>query len=309
MKKLLIILIAFSGVLFTMNSCKKTGGAINPLSDVKNNGIGSYLVLDSTINASLNSTAIITSTVGIVVHEYPGSDAVDHILIFATLGATFDTTQWHLVKSVPYASPRTDLTVTGGELGTAYGVDPTTFSPGTSYTFYTRIVTKSGKTYDVNNTGNNTGSGLITGPTYFSAFSFAGNIVCPFVAPMAGTYKVIQDDWGAAGDGGNNAGDLVQVTDGPKVNELNLSKVWPNPAFGSIIDSLVVDVDPATGVATIAAGINWGDYTVYGGYTAVTGAGSGGNVFSCTGLITLTIDVIAPPFGDQGPFKLILQKQ
>jgi hypothetical protein len=309
MKKLLIIIIAFSSILVTINSCKKSGGEINPLSSASNNGIGSYLVLDSTISTSLNSTAIVTSTIGIAVHAYPGGEAVDHVDIFATSSPTFDTTQWHFVTSIPYTEGGTKLTVTGGELGTALGVDPTTFATGTTYTFYTRVITKSGKYYDVSNTGNNTGSGLITGPTYFSAFSFNGNIVCPFVAPMAGTYKVVQDDWGAAGDGGNSTGDLVQVTDGPGANQLNLSKVWPNPAFGDIIDSLIVDVDPTTGVATIAAGINWGDYTVYGGYTAVTGAGSGGNVFSCTGLITLNIDVLAPPFGDQGPFKLVLQKQ
>ena len=50
MKKLLIIVIAVCAVFAGLNSCKKTGGNVNPLTDVKNLAVGSYLVIDSTIN-------------------------------------------------------------------------------------------------------------------------------------------------------------------------------------------------------------------------------------------------------------------
>jgi hypothetical protein len=133
--------------------------------------------------------------VGITVSQYPNGEAVDHILIFATPGTNYDTTQWHLVKQVPYTGNGTELSLTGAELGQALGVDPTTFAPGSFYTFYTRVVTKSGKSYDVNSTGDNGGGGLVTGTYYYSAFSFTAYIVCPFVAPVAGTYEVIRDDW------------------------------------------------------------------------------------------------------------------
>ncbi|MBS1947441.1 MAG: hypothetical protein JST47_06705, partial [Bacteroidetes bacterium] len=195
MKKLLIIAIAFSSALFTINACKKTGGNVNPLSDVKNLGIGSYLVLDSNINLNFNLSQITTSTVGIIVHAYPGGEQVSSVILFAALGSTWDTTEWHQVGTFPYTGSGTQLTVTGAQLGTALGVDPTTFVPGSFYTFYTRVVTKSGKTYDVNNTGTNSGSGINGGTYYYAAMSFTAYITCPFTGNMAGTYKVIQDGW------------------------------------------------------------------------------------------------------------------
>ncbi|MBS1668728.1 MAG: hypothetical protein JST58_15230 [Bacteroidetes bacterium] len=298
MKKLLIIAVAIASVYFTVNSCKKTGGNINPLTSVSNLGIGSYLVLDSNINLNFNLTQIATSTVGIIVHGYPGGEAVDHVILYATLGSTWDTTQWHQVTSIPYTGKGTKLTVTGAQLGTAMGVDPTTFAPGTFYTFYTRVVTKSGKTYDVNNTGTNSGSGINGGTYYYAAMSFAAYVTCPFTGGMAGTYKVIQDGWGDW-----NAGDLVQVTDGPGPNQINLSQVYPNPKYGSVINPLLVNVDPATGAATVPK-VDFGNY----GYTATVTSGSG-YVFSCVGYITLSNDIFAGPYGDQGVLNLILQKQ
>jgi hypothetical protein len=299
MKKLLIIAVAVASVLFTVNSCKKTGGNINPLSSISNLGIGSYLVLDSNINLNFNLTQITTSTVGIIVHAYPGGEAVDHVILFATLGTTYDTTQWHQVVSIPYTGSGTKLTATGAQLGTALGVDPTTFQPGTFYTFYTRVVTKSGKTYDVNNTGSNSGSGINGGTYYYAAMSFAAYVTCPFTGGMAGTYKVVQDGWADW-----NPGDLVQVLDGPVgSNTINLSLVYPNPAYGSVIDSIIVHIDPNTGAATIPK-VDFGNY----GYTATILSGSG-YVFSCVGYITLSNDIFAGPYGDQGFLNLILQKQ
>jgi hypothetical protein len=283
-------------MLVVINSCKKSGG--NPLSDYKNLGLGSYLVLDSSVNLNFNYAEINTSTVSILVSGYPGGEAVDHVIIFATPGASYDTTQWHMVKSIQYSGDTTALSVTGAELGKALGVDPETFAAGSYYTFYTRIVTKSGKTYDVNNTGNNGGSGLITGTYYYSAFYFTAYVTCPFTGGMTGTYKVVADDWADW-----KPGDLVQVTDGPKENEINLSQVWPNPAYGNVINPLVVDIDPATGTANVPK-VDFGDY----GYTATALSGTG-YVFSCTGYITLSIDIYASGYGDQGAMRLILQRQ
>jgi hypothetical protein len=297
MKKLLIIIIAVFAAFAVLDSCKKTGGNINPLTDVTNLKVGSYLVQDSSISANLNTSSS-TSEIGIVVHQYPLGETVDHILLFATLGTSTDTTQWHLVKSVPYtAGSKVALSISSADLGKGYGVDPTTFAPGSLFTFFTRAVTKSGATYDINNAGDNGGGGLVTGPAYASAFSFTAYVVCPFTGGMTGTYKVIRDDWADW-----SAGDMVQVTDGPGTNQINLSQVWPNPAFGNIISPLLVNVDPASGAATVPK-VDFGDY----GSVASAASGSG-YVFSCTGYITLSIDVIYAG-GDQGALSLILQKQ
>lgn len=297
MKKFSIITIAFFAALLLLNACKKTGGNINPLADVANLSIGSYLVLDSTISSNLN-TASSTSKIGIVAHQYAGGEAIDRVVIYAVLGTSTDTTQWKLVKSVPYtAGSNATLSVSTAELGTAYGVNPSTFTAGSQYTFFTRIITKSGKKYDINNAGDNGGGGLITGPNYKSAFSFSAYVVCPFTGSMTGTYEVKRDDWVDW-----LPGDEVTVTDGPGANQINLSAVWPNPDYGDIINPLIVSVDPSNGVAS-SAKINFGAYPAVASVNSCTGY-----VFSCTGFITLSFDFVYAG-ASQGQTKLILQKK
>ena len=300
MRKIKFLLI-ITGLMAIAASCKKSALESNPLADSSNFGIGSYLILDSTINVNINYSSIATSTAGIIVDENKGGQAVQNIVMYVAKTNTYDTTQWHVIKTVPFTGKGTVLSITGADLATALGVSPSALSPGTSYTVFNRAVTKSGAYWDVSNTGYaNDGTNLISGTNYHSAFYFNVNIVCPFVAPMAGTYKVIEDDWQDW-----VPGNLVPVTDGPAVNELNLSQVWPNPAYGTVVSPLYCVVDPSTGVATVPAGIIWGNY----GYLTSTLSGSGGNVFSCTGLISLSVHIFAAGYGDQGFLKLILQKQ
>ncbi|MFT3937062.1 MAG: hypothetical protein QM726_25775 [Chitinophagaceae bacterium] len=304
MKKLLIIILAVCAAFAALNSCKKTGGTVNPLTDVNNLGIGSYLVIDSAIGDYL-VTSNSASKVGIIVHQYPLGETVDHIQVVANLGTSPDSTTWKLVKSVPYtAGSKVTLTVTPTELATAFGTSASGLVPGSDYTFFTRAVTKSGKIFDINNAGDNGGGGLITGPAYASGFSFGTTIVCPFTGGMAGKYAVKKDDlqnW--------NVGDSVVVTDGPGANQINLSQVWPNPANasnpGTLVNPLIVKVDAATGAATVP-NVDFGHYTANGGYTASTTDGSG-YVFSCSKLISLTIELSFDGV-DQGAYKLVLQR-
>lgn len=304
MKKYLIIIMAVCAALTTLNSCKKTDGNINPLTDIKYLAVGSYLVQDSSINANLNSTSS-TSTVGFVVHQYPLGEDVDHILLYVTLGTSTDTTEWKLVKSVPYTVGSTaNLTATTAELATAFGVPASEFAPGSIFTFFTKAVTKTGKTYDINNAGDNGGGGLITGPAYKSAFSFTVYVVCPYTGGMAGNYKVVRDDWADW-----SPGNIVKITEGAVANQLNLSLVYPGG--GHILEPLLVNVDPVTGTATIPK-VNYGYYSSPNTSYFGEGAGDGdvaGYVFSCTGFITLSIVHTDNGGGDYGPNKLILQKQ
>ena len=303
MKKYLII-IAVCAAVVGLNSCKKTGGDINPLSDIKNLKVGSYLVQDSIINANLNSTSS-SSLVGIIVHQFPAGEAVDHILLYATLGTSTDTLKWKLVKSISYSTgTKVILSATTAELSTAFGVPSSNFTPGSLFTFFTKGVTKSGLTYDITNAGNNGGGGLISGSAYKSAFSFTVYVVCPYTGGMAGNYVVKKDDWNDW-----DTGKIVQVTEGPGPNQINLSQVYPNG--GTVIDQLLVNIDPVTGTATVPK-VTYGRY---GGPTSVQysaqGAGANsvaGYVFSCTGFITLNLDQQGGGT-DYGPNRLILQKQ
>ena len=278
-------------MMLAIGSCKKD----EVISDPASLAIGSYVTLVKSNNTRIDYSNLSASKVSIVVKEY--GTPVDKIKLYVTKGtSTTDRSKWKLIKEVPY-NGETQLEVSATEIATALGIPVTGLEPGVTYTIYNQLITKDNRTFDISNTSANV-AGLAA---YNMVPTWAAIIVCPFTGSMAGNYRVIQDDWVDW-----SPGDIVQVTDGPGANQVNLSKVWPNPAFGSVVSPLVVSVDPATGTATIPSGVTWGDY---GSSTAVTGTGSTGFVFSCTGRIQVRIRITAPPFGDQGFFNLILQKQ
>ncbi len=254
---------------------------------------GAYLTLQSTINTKIDYAARTTSTVAITIGSV--GPAVDKINVYVVKGADLDKTKWKAVKTYPY-SDGLKLTVAATEIAAALGVSVDDLNPGSSYTFYNEAITKDGRSFSLANITTDFESQA----PYNMALRWTAVVVCPFVGPIAGTYKIIEDGWQDW-----VPGDLVKVTDGPGANQVNISQVWPNPAFGNVTNPLLVDVDPATGTATIKPNNSWGDY---GNYVASTTGGSG-FVFSCTGLIDLSINITATGFGDQGFVKLKLQKQ
>jgi hypothetical protein len=304
MKKIFISISLVACLGIVIFSCKKTQG-VNPLADVANLGHGAYITLDTAINLNFNFADLANSTVSIKVTQYPNGNDIDKINVFVVKGSNADPAVWKMVKTVPYSGQGTALTVSGAELAAGLGVDLSSFQAGDYYTFYNQVITKSGETYDISNTY----SALESGSYYNVSFRWTTYITCPFTGGMTGNYTVIQDDWADW-----SPGDVVQVSDGPGPNEIDLSAVWPNPAYGNLVDPLVVDIDPATGVAKVHK-VNFGDYG--GGYnmTAVgTGAGDvAGYVFSCTGYISLQMSLIANATGgngyNNGTTNLILQKQ
>lgn len=309
MKKLLFFF-AVIGISITINSCKKTDN-VNPLADIKNLTTGAYLTLGENTNLNLNYASIASSTVGIKVTQYltPGTTSngggdVDKIKVYVVKGSNSDPASWKLIKTVTYAGSNTVLSATGSEVAAALGTTPANLSPGGVYTFYNQILTKDGRTFDISNVNSN----LESNSNYNAAFRWQAFVVCPFVAPVGGNYKVVRDDWADW-----NAGDIVVVKDAG-ANQIDLSAVWPNPAYGNVVKPLLVNIDPATGTATVPK-VNFGDYG--GGYnmTAVgsNAGGVAGYVFSCTGYITLTMNLKADATGgngyNNGATVLILQKQ
>jgi hypothetical protein len=290
-RRKLLSIIAIAAFAVTMYSCKK--GEV--ISDVETLGAGAYVTKVKVNNLQINYASIATASVSVVVKEYGKS--LEKIVLYVTKGSpNYDRTKWKKIKEVPY-SGETELKATAAEIATALGVPINDLTPGTSYTLYNQCVTKDGEIHDAANTN----GGYQGISNYNMLMTWQAVVICPFVAPIAGTYKVIQDDWVDW-----QPGDLVTVTDGPGANQVNISAVWPNPAYGTIVNPLYISVDPATGTATVPSGITWGNY---GAYTTQTSTGSSGFVFACTGTINVSIHVLAPPFGDQGFLKLVLQKQ
>jgi len=137
--------------------------------------------------------------------------------------------------------------------------------------------------------------------------TWPATVVCPFIGPIGGKYIVVQDDWVDWSPGAE-----VDVTDGPGANQVNISKVWPNPAIATIVNPLVINVTPATGAATIPSGLVWGRYpdSAPGTFYDMSATSPNtGYVFSCTGQIIMNIRLTASGYGDQGSFNLILRKK
>ena len=292
MKKVLILL--STAIVLFATSCKKTG-VQNPLAAVENLSVGSYLTLQENVNLNFEYT-IASSKVSVKVDKY-GSD-VDKINLYVVAGANSSPAAWKLIKTVPFTGAGTVLSATSQEVATALGITVGDLTPGNYYTFYNEVIAKDGKKFNVSNAGN----ALATNSNYNACFQWEAYVTCPFIAPIAGNYKVIRDDWADWA-----AGDIVSVTDGPGANQVNLSAVWPNPAYGDISSPLIVDVTPANGTAKVPL-VTFG---VYPGTATAQGAKAGdvaGYVFSCTGFITLTMQVKYNG-SSQGNLKLVLQKQ
>ena len=294
MKKIINYFCLFG--LIVLSSCKKSGEQ-NPLADIANLGVGSYITLTSSGNANLSYNTP-TSKVSIKVTQYAGSGDIDKIVLYVVEGSNSNPTAWKKIKSIPYTGPGTELSATSQEIATALGRTVASLTPGNFYTFYNQVVTKDGRTFDISNTL----GALESNSNYNAVFRWQAYVTCPFMGPVAGSYKVLQDDWADW-----NPGDVVQVLDGPGANQINLSKVWPNAAYGDIVSPLIVNIDPATGSAKVPLVTFANNYP---GTATARGAGAGdvaGYVFSCTGFITLTM-LVTYNGSSQGNLKLVLQK-
>ena len=170
--------------------------------------------------------------------------------------------------------------------------------PGHSFTFYNQAVTDDGTTFDINNGGAN-----VTAPDLNSTFSWQAFVRCPYTGGVAGDYMVLKDGWNDYGPGAVITG---AVEEGPGANQITLH-VYPNPDFGNPVNPIVVDINPATGAATVKP-VVYGDY---GSLVSAETTDAPSYVFSCVGYITLTLNhfIDDPDTGSQGTYTLILQKQ
>ncbi len=238
---------------------------------------GSYLTLVRQNNALLNALDP-ASVVGQVVSFY--GEPVESVNLYASATATVDKTKWKLLKNIPF-SGETTITTTNTAIATALGLTPGALAPGSVFHLYNEAVLKDGRMFGSYNTSD---VDLENQAPFNVAFHWTATVVCPYdPSTIAGTYEVLRDDWQDWG-----VGDQVEVITGAGANKVDLSLVWPNPAFGDVVSPLTLNVDPATGVVTIPVGVTFGNY---GGFLAITDAGSSGFIFSCTGQINVRVSI------------------
>jgi hypothetical protein len=267
MKKLASIVV-ITGLLFGMG-CKK--GEV--ISDVKSLGTGSYVTLVKANNLRIDYANINNTAISITVKEY--GNPVEKVKVFVTKGsATTDKTKWKAIKEFPY-SGETVLSIKATEIATALGVNPIDLAPGSSYTLYNEVTTKDGRTFDLTNT-----PGTFAGNSnYNMALSWTGVVVCPFVQTgFAGDFEVLEDGWEDY-----FPGDVITIKDE------GANKISFNYATGFNVKPIIIDIDPASGAATVPA-VAYGSYSATGTIYSAKTSGTSNYVFSCIGTITLRLN-------------------
>src|SRR6186713_1287837 len=189
MKRISISVIGILLMFALAISCRKD----NINGDSKNLIGGSYITLGGTLNSNLDISKP-ASTVSIKIKGTVG-EPVTSINVYAATGDPLDSTQWVLIKNVPYTDG-VELKVNTAELTTAFGATPLT--AGNVYTLQNEVVTKTGRKFSAANTPTN----YTSFAGYNMALSWSATSVCEFIqADAIGTYKVVTDSWEDYGAG------------------------------------------------------------------------------------------------------------
>ena len=279
--------------MFVTNSCKKG----NVISDPSSLGIGSYITLVKTNNTIIDFSNLSNSKVSITVKEF--GSPVDKIKVYVTKGATsLDRAKWKLTKEFTY-SGETTLEITAGDIAKALGIPPTGLETGATYTLYNQVITKDGRTFDIVNTY----SEVAGNSNYNMVFTWAAVVICPYVSTgFAGDFEVLEDGWADF-----SPGDIVKVSLGADPAKQIKITAYPNPAAGGANrKDIVIDIAPATGVATVASQV-YGDYPGFDTNLKVKTVGTNNYVFSCVGAITLRLNHTGS--GNYGDYNLRLKKK
>ncbi|MEJ7827826.1 MAG: hypothetical protein WKF91_06515 [Segetibacter sp.] len=275
MQKISLYILAIVAV-FVTNSCKKG----NVISDPSSLGIGSYITLVKSNNTIIDNSNLATSKVSITVKEF--GSPVDKIKVFVTKGTTsLDKSKWKLVKEFTY-SGETTLEVSATDIAKALGIPPTGLETGATYTLYNQVITKDGRSFDIVNTY----SEFASNTNYNMVFTWTAVVVCPYVSTgFAGDFEVLEDGWGDF-----NTGDIVKVSLGADPAKQIKITAYPNPAAGGANrKDIVIDIAPASGIATVASQV-YGDYPGFDTNLKVKTVGTNNYVFSCVRTITLRLN-------------------
>lgn len=287
MKKLII---AFFSIAVVMVACKKDqilGTADDLVRD------GAYLTLTEAGNNQIapdpaSSVSIKVGSVG---------EQVASVNIYVVRDQDLDPTHWKLVKNVAF-SDGVELRVTSTDIATALGIDLTDIKGGDVFTLYNEAVTQAGKKFSLANTATDFESQA----PFNMALQWQALGVCAFdAAPFTGKFIVDVDTWADFAPG-----DELDVVAGPGTNQITIT-AYPSPAFGINRQPFVVDVDPATGAATVASQVV-GDYPGFDTNVKVETTGNTNFVFACTGVIQLTLN-LSGDGGNIGDVQLNLHKK
>lgn len=176
------------------------------------------------------------------------------------------------------------------DLAAAFGLQPSDLQAGDRFDFVGSATGTNGQVADISNLNGDAG-----GPGQFNAFQFNTFLSCPFnQADALGTYDVTVDDFGLAVA-------TFEVTAGPDANSVIIADLI-EPGF-----SMVVNVNPNTGIASISRTPMANSYYGYSGGNINT-TGTPSFFFSCSGTIAAVFQYTVD-LGSFGSYAFSAQKR
>jgi hypothetical protein len=240
-----------------------------------------------------NSFDISAGDPEVVFTIYSDTKTIDHVDIFVDLlqfGGD-GPTERALLTQIPGSSlgnsPSTTVTLKLSQFVGAVGLTLDDLGGGDLFNIYNEVTLADGRIYpDTLELGGeefvNVENPFFTaaGTTSFTT-TLAFPVLCPFVvADAVGTYSISRDDAEVAYDPAHTP----EVIAGPGPNQVTVVNMLGHPQGYDVI----VDVNPATDVATVSAQTGWhsGNFGFPFGEISVEG---GGFYFSCTGFLSLDL--------------------
>ncbi len=233
------------------------------------------ITLDPTGDASISAQDVNAFTGKVIVDIYFKNDTKPQKFDLVAM-KNGDPSTVKILKEGITTFPTT-VEVTGAQISTAFG----TPKEGDKIDIGADVTTISGQKIEAFPlTGNPYGSSIAGQPGSSTSIQYV--VLCAFnKASFNGNYKVVQDDFQDF-----KAADLIAVNPGAGDNQISVT-AYPSPDFGKNRKAMIVDVDPATSIATVAEQVI-GDYD--GAPPGATVRGSG-TVNPCGDKITLTLTI------------------
>jgi hypothetical protein len=243
---------------------------------------------------------------------YTDTKTIENIQIYVDLikfGSDGPTPQ-ALLKEIPgsmLSTPSTSIQMKLSEFVGAVGLTLDDLGGGDIFNIYNEVTLSDGRVYpdtlefDGEEFANIENAFFTAAGTTSFTTTLTFPVLCPFVtADAVGTYTITRDDFEVAFDPTYKP----EVIAGPGPNQVTIVNMLSHPPGFDII----VDVDPATDVATVKSQEGWNsaNYGLPFGNILLEG---GGFYFSCTGFLTLDLDHNLSDGRSYGTFRIELTKE
>lgn len=296
MKHIRIYILSLLSILLIIISCRDEDTLVlNP--DKIPHGI--MVCLDEITSPVLNVTDLENSA--FEADFFVPSDNVDTYVVMAQRISS-SVSEWAEVKRIADIPKNFSISISATEIANALGIDLNDLLPGDEIDFNAYAIGDNGDTAYWENLDQDLG----TNPGQKQGFRYVTYVSCPFVAAeITGIYKLIEDEAEIM----NDSDSTIILNAGPGENQITIVDMFhhPDPDNPGSTYNVIVDVDPVTGIATVENQNAWNSDN-WGWGLGVGTIEGGGFVFSCTGLILLTLEQYCGGT-DFGAYKYTIIKQ